>query len=77
MSKIYTKLQIDIQEPITDIVTAVQEDSNSRYLDVVLMEKGIPLNLSGEEVRIYMRKPDGTELFNDGEIGRASCRERV
>ena len=54
MSKIYTKLQIDIQEPITDIVTAVQEDSNSRYLDVVLMEKGIPLNLSGEEVRIYM-----------------------
>lgn len=73
MSKIYTKLQIDIQEPITDIVTAVQEDSNSRYLDVVLMEKGIPLNLSGEEVRIYMRKPDGTELFNDGEITSAAA----
>lgn len=68
MSKIYNKLEIEIQDKITDIITAVQEDSNSRYLDVVLLDDGLPLDLTGEEVRIYMKKPDGTEIFNNGEI---------
>lgn len=61
-------MKINIKEEITSIITAKEEDLNSRYLDVYLMDDGIPINLTGHEVRIYGRKPDGTEFFNDGEI---------
>lgn len=68
MSQIYNKMRINVKEKITDIVTAVQNDANSRFLDVFLYDDGLPINLTGNEVRIYMKKPDGQEIFNDGEI---------
>lgn len=61
-------MKINVKDEITSIITAKEEDLNSRYLDVYLMDDGIPINLTGHEVRIYGRKPDGTEFFNDGEI---------
>lgn len=73
VSQIYNKMEIEVNQEITDIITAVQNDSNSRYLDVVLLDGGAPLDLTGEEVRIYMKKPDGTEIFNDGEITDAAA----
>ena len=68
MAKTYNVMKINVKDEITSIITAKEEDLNSRYLDVYLMDDGIPINLTGHEVRIYGRKPDGTEFFNDGEI---------
>lgn len=69
MAKTYNRLDIEVNEKnITDIVTAVQNDTLSRYLDVTLFNNGIPMNLTGHIARIYMIKPDGKEIFNNGEI---------
>ena len=73
MAQTYNKLKIDIKEPITDIITAKQNDSNSRFLDVYLYDGGVPIDLTGHEVRIYMLKADGTEVFNNGEITNAAA----
>ncbi|MBQ5659093.1 MAG: BppU family phage baseplate upper protein [Peptococcaceae bacterium] len=72
MAQTYNKLKIDIKEPITDIITAKQNDSNSRFLDVYLYDGGVPIDLTSHEVRIYMRKPDGKEIFNNGQITGAT-----
>ena len=68
MAKTYNVMKINVKDDITSLLTAKEEDLNSRYLDVYLMDNGIPIDLTGHEVRIYGRKPDGTSFFNDGEI---------
>lgn len=69
MAVTYNKMMIEINVKPEDIITAVQDDSDSRYLDVFLYDNGVPIDLTGCEVRIYMRKPDkGGEIFNNGEI---------
>lgn len=72
MAKIHKIIPIDFKTPINDIATAVQGDINSRVLDVLLYDGGIPYNLSGYTPRIVMRKPDGTTIFNDGVIRDAN-----
>lgn len=66
--KTYKKMVIEIDEPITDKVIAVQEDAESRYLDVQLFKDGVSFDLTGTKVRICMVKPDGKDVMNDGEI---------
>lgn len=68
MAEVYNRLYIEINEEVTDIITAVQNDANSRFLDVTLLDNGQPINLTGEDVKIYMKKPDGTEIFNNGTV---------
>lgn len=69
MAVTFNKMRIDVNVRPEDIITAVQKDSDSRYLDVFLYNNGVPVDLTGHEVRIYMRKPEnGGEIFNDGEI---------
>lgn len=72
IAQIYDILHIDFSEQNIDIITGVQNDTKSRYLDVYLFDNGIPLNLTGHEVRIYAKKPDGFEIFNNGEITDAT-----
>ena len=72
MAKTYNTLTIEVKEDITDIITAKQDDTQSRYLDVILQDDGQPINLTGQEVRIYGRKKDKTEFFNDGTITDAA-----
>ena len=72
MAQTYKKLNIEINQNITDIITAVQDDTNSRYLDVQLFDNGTPIDLTGQEVRIYLQKPDGTNIYNDGEVTNAT-----
>lgn len=72
MAKTYNKLNIEINQKVTDIITAVQDDTNSRYLDVQLFDNGTPIDLTGQEVRIYLQKPDGTNIWNDGEVTNAT-----
>lgn len=71
MAKTYHALTIEIKEEISDIITAKQYDTNSRFLDVYLKDNGLPIDLTGNEVRIYGKKHDGTSFFNDGEITNA------
>ncbi|MDE6357310.1 MAG: phage baseplate upper protein [Eubacteriales bacterium] len=68
MAKTYNRLDIEFNKDVNDIITAVQNDTLSRYLDVSLFSNGMPINLTDHTVRIYMVKPDNTEIFNDGEI---------
>ena len=72
MAKTYNRLEIDVNKKPTDIITAVQADNNSRYLDVSLFNNGVPLDLTGHEVKIFMAKPEESgEIWNDGVITNA------
>ena len=75
MAKTYNKMLMDVNGKIGNIVTEVQGDQNSRYLDINLFNNGIPIDLTGHTVRIYMRRPHTNpleEFFNDGEITEAA-----
>ena len=75
MAKTYNKMLMDVNGKIGNIVTEVQGDQNSRYLDINLFNNGIPIDLTGHTVRIYMRRPHTNpleEFFNDGEITEAT-----
>ena len=58
MAKTYNKMRLDVSGGFNDIVTEVQGDQNSRYLDIYLFNNGIPIDLTGHTVRIYMRRPN-------------------
>jgi|GEM_PF-5369878 len=68
MAQVYKKLEIDVNKEVTSIITAVQNDAKSRFLDVVLLDGSTAINLTGHEVRIYGKKADGTEFYNNGAI---------
>ena len=68
MAKIETRLILDMSEQPTDIITMTQGDTNSRYLDVTLLNQGTPIDLTGQTVRIDCYKLDGTRVLNDGEV---------
>ena len=72
MAQVYNRLTVDVRREVTDIVTAVQKDANSRFLDVYLKDNGLPIDLTGHEVRIYGKKHDGTEIYNNGVITEAT-----
>lgn len=72
MAVTYNKMLLDINEKPNDIITAVQNDTNSRYLDVLLYDNGTPIDLTGCEVKIFMKKPEnGGDIWNDGVITEA------
>lgn len=66
------RLNIEINKDVQDIITAVQGDTKSRFLDVNLFSNGTPINLTDHVARIYMVKPDDTEIFNVGDIKDAT-----
>ncbi|WMI80346.1 BppU family phage baseplate upper protein [Anaerotignum sp. MB30-C6] len=72
MAQIYKKLEIDVNKEVMAIITAVQKDAKSRYLDVVLLDGSTAINLTGHEVGIYGKKADGTEIYNNGVITEAT-----
>lgn len=68
----HSKLNLNVKVKNNDIVIAVQNDSNTRYLDIILLDGTTPINLSGKTVRLYARKPDGTEVYNNAVIRNAT-----
>lgn len=73
MSQVFNKLYLDVRLNNKDIMTeAVQGDTNSRFLDVYLTDNGVPINLTGHEVRLYGVKGDTTEFYNNGTITEAT-----
>ncbi|WMI81951.1 BppU family phage baseplate upper protein [Anaerotignum sp. MB30-C6] len=72
MAQVFNKIYVDVRTKNDDIITAVQNDSNSRFLDVYLLDNGLPINLTGHEVRIYCKKADEKEIYNNGVITEAT-----
>nr|WP_294682977.1 IS256 family transposase [uncultured Anaerotignum sp.] len=74
MVKTYNRLEIDVNKKPNRIgIRPVQNDTKSRYLDVCLYENGVPIDLTGEQVRITFRKADGSTFFNQGEVTDATA----
>lgn len=73
MAQVYNKMQIDVNKRVAEIITAVQNDAQSRFLDVVLLDGSTAIDLTGHEVRIYGKKADGTEFYNDGAVTQAAA----
>ena len=74
MARTYNRLEIDVNKKPNSIgIRPVQNDTKSRYLDVCLYENGVPINLTGEQVRITFRKADGSTFFNQGEVTDAAA----
>ena len=46
-------------------VHAVQGEISSRFVDISLTDRNIPLNLTNKAVAVYMTKPDKTLIFNN------------
>ena len=74
MARTCNRLEIDVNKKPNSIgIRPVQNDTKSRYLDVCLYENGVPINLTGEQVRITFRKADGSTFFNQGEVTDAAA----
>lgn len=74
MAKTYNRLELDVNKKPNSIgIRPVQHDTKSRYLDVCLYENGVPINLTGEQVRITFRKADGSTFFNQGKVTDAAA----
>lgn len=72
MAKTYNKMQIDMNGEIHSSVTAVAQDTLSRYLDCYLFNNGVPIDLDGHMVQLYVNKPDKTTIVTQGEITEAA-----
>ncbi|MGN1231093.1 MAG: BppU family phage baseplate upper protein [Anaerotignum sp.] len=74
MAKTYNRLHIEIGKPINSIgIRPVAGDTNSRYLDVSLYDNGVPIDLTGHQVRINYLKSNDLSFFNQGEITDAAA----
>ena len=61
-------INVNLHQPIYERLTAKQGDIASRYLLFHLLDGDKPFDFTGNSVRVYARKPDGTEIFNDLKI---------
>lgn len=78
MPKIYSRLTIDFTQPVKTTITAIQNDQNSRYIDVDLKDKGNPVDLTNTTVKIFVKRPPtktpcpklptDTFIYNIGQI---------
>lgn len=78
MPKIFSKLNLDFSGTVKSLLTAVQGDQNSRYIDMQLQNKGIAIDLTDCVVKIYANKPPAKEpcpktttnsfIYNIGQI---------
>lgn len=67
MATTYNKMLIDVNKPIVDKITTVEDDT-ARVLDVEFFSNGVAIDLTGQTVRMYAVKPDGKDVFNNGVI---------
>lgn len=58
-------VNVDLHQPIYEKLTAKQGDIASRFILFHLLDGDTPFDLTGRSVRVYARKPDKTEIFND------------
>lgn len=71
MAETYKMLTIDVNEPIPEIVVAVQEDIKSRYLDVTLVDEGVPIDLTAKRVHFSSARADEVSFYKTGVMTNA------
>ena len=62
------RMYADIKRENIGKIVAKQNDTKTRYLDITVTDNGTPVDLTDCEVRIYGRKHDGTEFYNNGSL---------
>ncbi|MBS5794826.1 MAG: phage tail tape measure protein [Clostridiales bacterium] len=77
ISKALTDIAAKAQ-PVKATITAIQNDQNSRYIDVDLKDKGNPVDLTNATVKIFVKRPPtktpcpklptDTFIYNIGQI---------
>lgn len=70
--KTFYRIYADTRNENTGKIVAKQNDTKTRYLDITVTDNGVPVDLTGCEVRIYGRKKDGTEFYNNGTLQDAT-----
>lgn len=55
-----------------EVITVVQGEVNSRFLEITLVDNDGALNLANKSVQIYAKKPDGNIVYNNANIIDAS-----
>lgn len=58
-------IKFDINKNLYNTLIAKQGDTKSRFLLFNLLDGSIPFSLENRSVRVYVVKPDRTEVFND------------
>ena len=59
-----TFITLDVWQPSNIRVKVNQGEVNSRFLQVKILDKKKPFNLTGKTVIFYATKPDGNLIFN-------------
>ena len=67
-----TFITLDVWQPSDIRVKVNQGEVNSRFLQVKILDKKKPFNLTGKAVIFYATKPDGNLIFNNCEIEKAT-----
>ena len=67
-----TFITLDVWQPSNIRVKVNQGEVNSRFLQVKILDKKKPFNLTGKTVIFYATKPDGNLIFNNCEIEKAT-----
>ena len=68
-----TSLNLDVWQMKNVHVKANQGEVNSRFLEITLTDKSVPLNLTDKTVVFYTTKPDGNVTYNLCTIEDASA----
>lgn len=66
--KLTENLIIDINKDIQSKIEAKQGDTKTRFLKITLTSNSLPLDLTGNSIKIYGKKADGTTIFNNVNI---------
>lgn len=65
------KVDIDVNKDLYNPIQVKQSD-NARYLLFRILDNGVPFDLTGKTVRLFGKKPDGKEIYNDMTITSAT-----
>lgn len=69
----YKKITLDTERKSFESIVAMQGDNKSRYIKATIVNKSIPLDLTGCAVKFSAIKPDMTDIFNDAVISDATA----
>ncbi len=65
-------ITLNVWKENSEVVSTVQGEVNSRFLEVTLLDNNGAIDLTGKSVKFQAKKPDGQVIFNDMSITDAS-----
>ena len=65
------KVSIDLSKSLCNPIQVKQSD-NARYLLFRILDNGVPFDLTGKTVRVFGKKPDSKEIYNDMALTNAT-----